>query len=109
MIDERVAASLRDMHARLTQDATLRSPSELAGYHDLFRERFGPDRLKSLDGEPLLRLMHGRVGAQGQATKDSLVYWLEFKSDDEFPPIFGGIAGGSALKFGFYQRSETGR
>jgi len=30
--------------------------------------------------------------------RDSLVYWLEFKDDEEFPAIFGSIAGGSALK-----------
>ncbi len=40
--------------------------------------------------------------------KDSLVYWLEFKNDEESPHRrFGSIAGGSALKFGIYFRSET--
>jgi 5-methylcytosine-specific restriction protein B len=39
--------------------------------------------------------------------KDSLVYWLEFKNDDELPDTFGSIAGGSALKFGIYRRRET--
>ena len=39
---------------------------------------------------------------------DSLVYWLEFKNDDEFPARFGSIAGGNALKFGIYRRKETG-
>ena len=40
---------------------------------------------------------------------DSLVYWLEFKSDDEFPTRqFGSIAGGSALKFGLYKSQESG-
>jgi 5-methylcytosine-specific restriction protein B len=41
-------------------------------------------------------------------SKDSLVYWLEFKNDEEFPAKFGSIAGGSALKFGFYWRQKTG-
>jgi len=36
--------------------------------------------------------------------RDSLVYWLEFKDDEEFPASFGSIAGGSALKFGIYRR-----
>ena len=41
--------------------------------------------------------------------KDSLVYWLEFKNDEEFPSIqFGGIGGGSAFKFGIFRRKETG-
>ena len=39
----------------------------------------------------------------------SLVYWLEFKNDDELPGSkFGSIGGGSALKFGIYKRKETG-
>ncbi|MGH7471086.1 MAG: hypothetical protein ACRENP_24315 [Longimicrobiales bacterium] len=37
-----------------------------------------------------------------------MVYWLEFKDDEEFPAVFGSIAGGNALKFGVYKRSETG-
>jgi 5-methylcytosine-specific restriction protein B len=41
--------------------------------------------------------------------KDSLVYWLEFKNDDEFDSrSFGSIAGGSALKFRVFRRKETG-
>jgi len=40
--------------------------------------------------------------------RESLVYWLEFKNDDEFPgPAFGSIAGGSAHKFGLFRRRET--
>jgi 5-methylcytosine-specific restriction protein B len=37
-----------------------------------------------------------------------MVYWLEFKDDEEFPAIFGSISGGSALKFGVFRRAETG-
>jgi 5-methylcytosine-specific restriction protein B len=44
-----------------------------------------------------------------QSNKDNLVYWLEFKNDDEFPSSkFGSIAGGSVLKFNIYYRRETG-
>lgn len=69
----------------------------------LFRERFGPERLKSLDGELLLNTMHAH------GSQDSLVYWLEFKSDAEFPTRkFGSIAGGSALKFGLYKSKDSG-
>ncbi len=58
-----------------------------------FRSHFGPDVLKSLDGPALLNAMHTH------GNKESLVYWLEFKKDDEFPgPTFGSIAGGSAHK-----------
>ena len=42
--------------------------------------------------------------------QDSLVYWLEFKDDEEFPTsrFGGGIASGSSLKFGIYRRRENG-
>ena len=67
-----------------------------------FRELFGPDVLAGLDGQNLLDRMHLR------GTKDSLVYWLEFKDDDEFPAArFGSIGGGSALKFGIYWAADT--
>ena len=67
-----------------------------------FRRRFDPERLLALRGTELLETMHQH------GNRDSLVYWLEFKADDEFPRAFGSIAGGSALKFGIYRRSETG-
>ena len=69
----------------------------------LFRERFGPTVLRDLDGEALLRLMHGRLTGETRC----LAYWLEFKNDDEFSGNqLGGIGGGSALKFGIYQRQS---
>ena len=81
----------------------LLSKSRLQGYYDTFRRRFGPEVLRNLDGEELLATMHEH------GNHDSLVYWLEFKNDDEFPTLeFGSIAGGSALKFGVYRRAETG-
>lgn len=67
-----------------------------------FQQEFGPEVLSRLDGEALLVKMHGR------GTKDSLVYWLEFKNDAEFGGQFGGIGGGTALKFGMYQSTESG-
>jgi 5-methylcytosine-specific restriction protein B len=67
-----------------------------------FRSRFGPDVLKSLDGLALLNAMHTH------GNKESLVYWLEFKNDDEFPGrSFGSISGGGAHKFGLFRRKDT--
>jgi len=77
---------------------------ELKESYELFKSNFGPDKLKSLDGEVLLETIfnHGNKG--------SLVYWLEFKNDDEFRTgRYGGIGGGSALKFGIYKRKEDGK
>ena len=72
-------------------------------YYALFRERFGPQVLRGLDGEALLNSMHDL------ANRDSLAYWLEFKNDDEFKTKhLGSIAGGSALKFRVFRRKETG-
>src|SRR5690349_74900 len=83
----------------------LMTPNQFADYVKPFRERFGPNVLRQLDGEELLRLMHGRQDTNSRC----LVYWLEFKNDPEFPGnSFGGIAGGSALKFGVYQRQSDG-
>ena len=67
-----------------------------------FRETFGPELLRRLDGEQLLTAIHGR------GTKNSLVYWLEFKNDDELPAVFGSISGGNPLKFGIFQRGDSG-
>jgi 5-methylcytosine-specific restriction enzyme B len=67
-----------------------------------FKARFGPEVLLGLNGEQLLRTMHGRQDDESRC----LSYWLEFKNDEEFPGhLFGGIGGGSALKFGVFQRT----
>jgi 5-methylcytosine-specific restriction protein B len=104
MLDEKVLQELRDAQARLNMEGKLPSRTQLTAYYDTFRRRFGPERLSSLDGEALLETMHDH----SSSNRDSLVYWLEFKDDDEFPAFFGSIAGGSALKFGIYRRKETG-
>ncbi|HVC97177.1 MAG TPA: AAA family ATPase [Pirellulales bacterium] len=101
-IDERVATELKAAQSKLLNEGDLPSKEQLAGYYAVFRDRFGPDRLAGLDGEALLNTIHAHFN------RDSLVYWLEFKNDDEFPARFGGIGGGSALKFGIYRRKETG-
>jgi 5-methylcytosine-specific restriction protein B len=69
----------------------------------LFRDRFGPAVLRQLDGEALLRLMHARDDPETRC----LMYWLEFKNDEEFAGhSFGGIGGGQAMKYGIYQRQS---
>jgi 5-methylcytosine-specific restriction protein B len=103
MLDDRIRSRILDDHKKLTADGKLPSRSQLEGYYQTFRNRFGPEVLVRLDGEELLETMHAL------GTKDSLVYWLEFKNDDEFASShFGSIAGGSAFKFGVFRRKETG-
>ena len=91
---------LTRVHEELRANGELRSREALEGFYATFRQRFGPEELRAHDGESLLSLMH-------ETTHDGMIYWLEFKDDDEFPSIFGSIAGGSVLKYGFYRRQET--
>ena len=47
--------------------------------------------------------MHGKESSDQKC----LAYWLEFKNDDQFAGRrFGSISGGSALKFGIFQRQK---
>jgi 5-methylcytosine-specific restriction protein B len=98
----KVIERLRACYDNLAAKAELLPVDRLETHYAAFRRRFAPAVLSTLDGEQLLRRMHERQ------TRESLVYWLEFKNDDEFPALFGSISGGSALKFGIYQSTETG-
>lgn len=102
LLNKTIVTRIRAQHEKLSETDEVLPEERLVGYYRVFREKFGPERLASLDGEALLNLMHD------SSNRDSLVYWLEFKNDEEFPYRFGSIAGGSALKFGIYRRKETG-
>ena len=103
ILPEKLAQKLKDVYDKLDSQGEIFSKAQIEKYSDTFRQRFGPSKLNSLDGETLVDTMHNH------SNSDSLVYWLEFKNDDEFPgPKFGSIGGGSALKFGIYKRKETG-
>lgn len=102
MLNERIKEDLLKRYEAMREHGELLSRARLEAAYLTFRRRFGPEVLASLDGEALLRTMHEH------GNHDSLVYWLEFKNDEEFPGRFGSIAGGSALKFGLYLRQETG-
>lgn len=102
MLDHRLKEKLHKANDRLTDAGELLSKQQLEECYSLFRNRFGPDVLRQLDGQRLLDTIYE------YGSKDSLVYWLEFKDDEELPAKFGSIAGGSALKFGIYKRKSTG-
>ena len=97
-----VAQQIRSAHERLVAAGEQLTRDDLARHYATFRDRFAPGKLEALDGPPLLTTIHDH------GDRESLVYWLEFKNDDEMPAKFGSIAGGSALKFGIYRRKETG-
>lgn len=101
MLEPSIKQRLLERYQQMNAEGKLLSPTQLDGFYSTFRSRFGPDVLSNLDGEALLEAMHAH------GNRDSLVYWLEFKNDDEFPSRFGSIAGGSALKFGIFRRKET--
>ncbi len=79
------------------------TPAQIQQQTELVRDRFGPAVLRQLDDEALLKLMHGRDDPEHRC----LMYWLEFKNDEEFAGhSFGGIGGGHAMKYGIYQRQS---
>jgi 5-methylcytosine-specific restriction protein B len=69
-LDTRVQQSLRTCYESLLKSGQLLTKERLSQCYALFRERFGPERLQSLDGEALLNIMHAH------GSQDSLVYWL---------------------------------
>jgi len=102
MLESAVKQKLLEKLQQLNNDGKLLSRPQLEQFYVTFRNQFGPEKLASLDGTALLETMHAH------GNKDSLVYWLEFKNDDEFPARFGSISGGSAFKFGIFRRKEAG-
>lgn len=103
-LEAAIKAELKVALANGLASGELLGAEQAAQQTRLFQERFGPIALRQLDGDALLQAMHGR-----QLDTKCLVYWLEFKNDAEFSENkFGGIRGGTALKFGIYQRDSDG-
>jgi 5-methylcytosine-specific restriction protein B len=104
-LDRRLQEELKVALDQGLASGELMAPHQVAEHMMRFRDRFGPEALGAVDGEPLLQLMHGRQDANSKC----LAYWLEFKNDEEFAgSSFGGIGGGNATKFGVYQRQSDG-
>ena len=101
MLEPKLAARIKEKQQQMLADQLLFPKAKLDVFYKNFQDRFSPDQLSRLDGEDLVEFMHNH------STRDSLVYWLEFKNDDEFTSVFGSIAGGSALKFMVYKTKET--
>jgi 5-methylcytosine-specific restriction protein B len=105
MLHPKIVLKLREIESRLRETGRLPTTLQLQQYYANFRDHFGPEELQSLDGEALLVRMHGL----DRNNRNTLIYWLEFKDDEEFPFVFGSISGGSALKYGLYSSSATGQ
>lgn len=101
MLEPRIFKELRADLDRFVASGQLMTAAQIDQQIGLFRDRFGPAVLRQIDGEALLKLMHRRDDPDQRC----LMYWLEFKNDDEFAGhSFGGIGGGQAMKYGIYQR-----
>lgn len=67
-----------------------------------FNSKYSPEVLKNLSDDELLSYIFYTVGEN----QDALCYWLERDSDCR--EHFGSISGGSAYKFGLFQKQNTG-
>jgi 5-methylcytosine-specific restriction enzyme B len=111
-LNSKLEAELREKWDQSQVSSKLLSKSLVQKFLNRFQKKFSPEALSSFHGEALLDAIHKHN------TRDSLVYWLEYKNDEEFPTRwFGAMRGGSALKFNifwspetesWYKRSETG-
>ena len=81
-LNPKIKEDLLTIHNDLIRRGELYSKEALEGYYSTFRLRFGPVILSQLDGLDLLETMHFH------GNKDSLVYWLEFKNDEERGQIY---------------------
>lgn len=69
---------------------------------DLFMDKFAPEKLEALKDNDLLSTIFYTMGDN----TESLCCWIEMNK--ECRRLFGSIAGGSAYKFGLFQKKETG-
>lgn len=67
-----------------------------------FKSQYGPSELAALDDDSLLSFMFYTTGDNTNA----LCCWLEMNK--ECKDYFGSISGGSAYKFGLFQKKENG-
>lgn len=86
---------------RLLEKGDIKPVSQIDQEYTMFRKRFGPDVLKSLEGEELIETIFNVMN------HDGLAYWLEFKNDEMMDTRqYGSIAGGSSLKYIMYKRKR---
>jgi hypothetical protein len=67
-----------------------------------FMERYSPEKLAALSDEEVLQYIFYSSGDNS----DALCYWIE--RNTQCREFFGSIAGGSAYKFGLFQKKDTG-
>ncbi len=78
------------------------TPEEIEATLSEFKQAYAPEVLEALDDDSILPAIFYTAGDNTNA----LCCWLEMNK--ECCTYFGSIAGGSAYKFGLFQRKETG-
>jgi 5-methylcytosine-specific restriction protein B len=97
--------TIEQVLSRLQAQGVLLSARELETAYRAFRERYGPQVLAGLSGEPLL------VGMFDGGNRSSLLHWLDH-GDTEDPRLdkgrFGLIGGGGQYqRFGLFRRAGS--
>lgn len=88
----------------ISENVVVTEKSDIEKTQKEFIDRFGPDKLSKLTDEGILQNM---FYTQGRDNTESLCCWIEMNK--ECRAHFGSIAGGSAYKFGLFQRQDDGR
>ncbi len=92
-MDPQLLEAYRDAIDRGLADGSLMTREQIADTLKAFQDKFSPAKLAELDGAALLEKLHAR-----NVEAKCLMYWLEFKDDDEFRGgRMGSIGGGSAV------------
>lgn len=98
-----IIKKIKETYEKLKDEKKLLDIKELEEGYRKFYDRFNPEKLSMLEGEELAETIFNI------SNKDSLVYWLEFKNDDEFKTStksYGSISGGSSYKYILYKKSS---
>jgi hypothetical protein len=92
----RIHAELMDILERLTQEGKIHSPPTLAKAYASFRQQFGPEALRALSGEELLKRLLAPKALYPRTFRDSLHWVLTYQ---DAPINFGNIGGGANPRF----------
>ena len=97
------AARVLKRFAETTEALDITEISDIEKARDEFLARFSPEKLEALSDEDLLEKV---FYTQGDNT-ESLCCWIEMNK--ECKRFFGSISGGSAYKFGLFQKQDNGK
>ena len=97
----RVAQKLCEFVARTGIEIPF-SKTALESTREAFLQQYAPERLLKIPPEKLLETLFYTSGDN----RTSLCHWLERNADGK--RLFGSIAGGSAYKFGLFQKQSSG-